>query len=66
MTSGATYYIPYPYKVTKRAAPTLALVAGSLSSGTIGGTAYNPEGAMRQINSASTAADAQISATAEL
>jgi hypothetical protein len=66
MTSGATYYIPYPYKVTKRAAPTLALVAGSLSSGTISGTAYNPEGAMRQVNSASTAADAQISATAEL
>ena len=66
MTSGTTYYIPYPYKVTKRAAPTLALVAGSLSSGTISGTAYNPEGAMRQINSASTAADAQISATAEL
>jgi len=66
MTSGTTYYIPYPYKVTKRAAPTLALVAGSLSSGTISGTAYNPEGAMRQINSASTASDAQISATAEL
>jgi hypothetical protein len=65
MTAGTTYYIPYPYKATKRTSPTLALVAGSLSSGTIGGTAYNPEGAMRQINSASTAADAQISATAE-
>ena len=66
MKAGANYYIPYSYKATKRTSPTLALVAGTLSSGTIAGTAYNPEQAMRQVNASTVDADAQISASAEL
>jgi hypothetical protein len=54
------------YKATKRAAPTITLIAGSLNGGVVAPLTYSPLDGLRQVTNPSGAVDAQWSINARL
>jgi hypothetical protein len=56
-------YLALPYKVQKRVAPTLTPLT-AMNGATVGGMAYDPSWAMRQVVAASTAIDCMVACDA--
>jgi hypothetical protein len=54
------------FKATKRAAPTVTLIQGSLNGGTVGPLSYSPWDGLRQVTAPSAPIDAQFSIDARL